>query len=57
MQIVHMRKRRNRMVGHIMMNQLGTYSVHQTNKRKSQNAQIERESQVKVAPIQDISRQ
>ena len=36
------------MVGHIMMNQLGTYSVHQTNKRKSQNAQIERESQVKV---------
>ena len=45
------------MVGHIMMNQLGTYSVHQTNKRKSQNAQIERDSQVKVAPIQDISRQ
>ena len=51
-----MRKRRNRMVGHIMMNQ-GTYSVHQTNKKKSQNAQIKRESQVKVAPIQDISHQ
>ena len=42
------------MVGHIMMNQ-GTYSVHQSNKDKSQNAQIKTESQVKVAPIQDIS--
>ena len=44
------------MVGHIMMNQ-GTYSLHQTNKENSQNAQIKRESQVKVAPIQDISHQ
>ena len=44
------------MVGHIMMNQ-GTYSVHQANKKKSQNEQIKRESQVKVAPIQDISHQ
>ena len=58
MQIVHMRKRRNRMVGHIMMNQLGTYSVHQTNKRKSQNAQIERESQklllFKISAINEL---
>ena len=45
------------MVGNIMMNQLGTYSVHQANKKKPQNAQIKRESQVKVAPIQDISHQ
>ena len=44
------------MVGHIMMNQ-GSYSVYQTNKKKSQNAQIKRESQVKVASIQDISHQ
>ena len=55
-QIAFMQKRRNRMVGHIMMNQ-GTYSVHQANKKKSQNEQIKRESQVKVAPIQDISHQ
>ena len=41
------------MVGHILMNQ-GTCSVHQTNKKKSLNAQIKRESQVKVAPIKDI---
>ena len=45
------------MVGHIMMNQLGTYSVHQTNKKKARNVHIKRESQVKVAPIQDISHQ
>ena len=44
------------MVGHIMMNQ-GTYSVHQTNKKKSLNAQIKRESQVKVALVKDISHQ
>ena len=44
------------MVGHIMMN-LGTSSVHQTNKKKSLNAQIKRESQVKFALIKDISHQ
>ena len=46
------------MVGHIIMVNQGTYSVvHQTNKKKSLNAQIKRESQVKVALIKDISRQ
>ena len=41
------------MVRHIMMSQ-GSFSVHQTNKKKSLNAQIKRESQVKVTPIKDI---
>ena len=41
------------MVGHIMVNQ-GTYSVHQTNKKKSLKSQIKTESQVKVALIKDI---
>ena len=42
------------MVGHIMMNQ-GTYSVHQTNKKKSQNAQIKRESHKKKLLLFKIS--